>query len=143
MHPTSLIRDLSVIAEEVGRLRKPKAASRQPPRKSAVPSPATPTSPTSPGASCSLAGDPAKAKAIAGRPLSVPAGRGRNGVASATRRPDTTPAAQSHRIDSGVVTEEAIAQRLPRGLTRSLLGGRRERHARWRSDQRARPRPQR
>ncbi|HET6157502.1 MAG TPA: hypothetical protein VFE34_04085 [Dongiaceae bacterium] len=112
----NLLRDLvkSVIAEEVAAIRKPKTAA---------PSSAEERIAIASDADLiafarrvlSIAGDPAKAKEIAaGRyPLDRPA--------TQHAAPPTPPAAQSHRIDSGVVTESTL-NKLPRGLSRLLLG---------------------
>lgn len=119
----SLLRDLvkSVIAEEVAAIRRPKAA----------PAPATAEERVAIAGDAdlvafarrvlSLAGDPAKAKEIAaGRypfrlerhaPAPVP-------TATAPQRVQSS--GQSHRIDSGVVTE-SLLNKLPRGLSRLLL----------------------
>jgi hypothetical protein len=123
-----LIRELvkSVIAEEVAALRKPKAA--------AAPATAEERIAIANDADLigfarrvlSLAGDPAKAKEIAAgrypfrldRPANVQAGA----VPAPRAAPQpSAPAAQSHRIDNGVVTESTL-NRLPRGLARLVLG---------------------
>ena len=122
----NLLRDLvkSVIAEEVAAIRKPKAAS--------APASAEERIAIANDADLigfarrvlSLAGDPAKAKEIAaGRypfRLERPATQ-----ASASAAPRAaaaaSPVAQSHRIDSGVVTESTL-NKLPRGLSQLLLG---------------------
>ena len=121
----TLIRELvkSVIAEEVAAIRKPKAA--------AAPATAEERVAIANDADLigfarrvlSLAGDPAKAKEIAaGR---YPFRLDRPAQASAAPAPRVTtaapPAAQSHRIDSGVVTESTL-NKLPRGLSRLVLG---------------------
>lgn len=126
MMDKSLLRDLvkSVIAEEVAAIRKPK------------PVPAATAEERITIASdadllafarrvLSLAGDPAKAKEIAaGR---HPFRLERPAQSSAQASPVTAPApqraqptGQSHRIDSGVVTESVLSK-LPRGLQRLLL----------------------
>jgi hypothetical protein len=73
----------------------------------------------------SLAGDPVKAKEIAAgrypfrldRPVAP-----NNATSAAHAVPQTmAPVGQSHRIDSGVVTESTL-NKLPRGLSRLLLG---------------------
>ena len=123
----SLIRELvkSVIAEEVAALRKPKAATQAATEERvAIASDADLV-----GFArrvLSLAGDPAKAKEIAaGR---YPFRLDRPAAAQATAAPapravppPSAPVAQSHRIDSGVVTESTL-NKLPRGLSRLLLG---------------------
>jgi hypothetical protein len=122
----SLIRDLvkSVIAEEVAAIRKPKAA----------PAPTTAEERIAIASDAdlvgfarrvlSLAGDPAKAKEIAaGRypfRLDRPAPAQASAAPRATSQPPA-PTAQSHRIDSGVVTESTL-NKLPRGLAKLLLG---------------------
>ena len=122
----TLIRELvkSVIAEEVAAIRKTKTAS--------TPAAADERIAIASDADLvgfarrvlSLAGDPAKAKEIAAgrypfrldRPAAAQAS-----AASASRSAPPAPAAQSHRIDSGVVTESTL-NKLPRGLSRLLLG---------------------
>jgi hypothetical protein len=114
----NLLRDLvkSVIAEEVAAIRKPKTAA---------PSSAEERIAIASDADLiafarrvlSIAGDPAQAKEIAaGR---YPFRLDRPAIQHAA--PPTPPAAQSHRIDSGVVTESTL-NKLPRGLSRLLLG---------------------
>ena len=67
----------------------------------------------------SLAGEPAKAKDIAaGR---YPFRLDRPAAQHHAAPQPQAPAAQSHRIDSGVVTESTL-NKLPRGLSRLLLG---------------------
>jgi hypothetical protein len=124
----SLIRELvkSVIAEEVAAIRKPKAS----------PAPATAEERVAIASDAdlvgfarrvlSLAGDPAKAKEIAAGRYPFRLDRPATAQASAVPAPrataqSTAPAAQSHRIDSGVVTESTL-NKLPRGLSRLLLG---------------------
>jgi hypothetical protein len=122
----SLIRELvkSVIAEEVAAIRKTKAAP--------VPVPAEERIAIASDADLvgfarrvlSLAGDPAKAKEIAAGRYPFRLDRPAATQASATPAPRATPqtpTAQSHRIDSGVVTESTL-NKLPRGLSRVLLG---------------------
>jgi hypothetical protein len=123
----NLIRELvkSVIAEEVAAIRKPKAAH-------------APTTPEERVAIAndadligfarrvlSLAGDPAKAKEIAAGRYPFRLDRPTQATAAPTPRatptPTAPPPAQSHRIDSGVVTESTL-NKLPRGLSRLLLG---------------------
>lgn len=124
MMDKSLLRDLvkSVIAEEVAAIRRPKTA----------PAPASAEERVAIASDAdliafarrvlSLAGDPAKAKEIAaGRypfRLDRPATQ-HSPVPAAHVAPPA--AAQSHRIDSGIVTESTL-NKLPRGLTRLLLG---------------------
>ena len=118
-----LLRDLvkSVIAEEVAAIRKPKAAPATAEERVAVANDADLI-----GFArrvLSLAGDPAKAREIAaGRypfRLDRPAQAGAAPVPRTT--PTAPPPAQSHRIDSGVVTESTL-NKLPRGLSQLLLG---------------------
>ena len=123
----NLIRELvkSVIAEEVAAIRKPKAASGPAAAEERV---AIANDADLIGFArrvLSLAGDPAKAKEIASgrypfrldRPAATQAS-----VAPAPRvTPTVTPVVQSHRIDSGVVTESTL-NKLPRGLAQLLLG---------------------
>jgi len=123
----SLLRDLvkSVIAEEVAAIRKPKAAS--------APASAEERIAIANDADLigfarrvlSLAGDPAKAKEIAaGRypfRLERPAATQASASAAPRAAAAASPVAQSHRIDSGVVTESTL-NKLPRGLSQLLLG---------------------
>ena len=121
----NLIRELvkSVIAEEVAAIRKPKAASAPAAAEERV---AIANDADLIGFArrvLSLAGDPTKAKEIAaGR---YPFRLERPTQATAAPAPRAAPvapsAAQSHRIDSGVVTESTL-NKLPRGLSRLLLG---------------------
>jgi hypothetical protein len=121
----NLIRELvkSVIAEEVAAIRKPKAA---PAAATAEEHIAIVNEADLIGFArrvLSLAGDPAKAKEIAaGR---YPFRLDRLTQASVAPTPHGAPAApsapQSHRIDSGVVTESTL-NKLPRGLSQLLLG---------------------
>jgi hypothetical protein len=120
----NLLRDLvkSVIAEEVAAIRKPKAAT----------SPATSEERVAIGNDAdlvafarrvlSIAGDPARAKEIAaGRyPFRLERAAASHAASAPTHLP-AAPATQSHRIDSGVVTESTL-NKLPRGLSRLLLG---------------------
>jgi hypothetical protein len=126
----SLLRDLvkSVIAEEVAAVRTAKAA----------PAPALAEERVAIANEgdliafarrvLSLAGDPTKAKEIAaGRyPFRLDRSAAQNNAAApqtpAPRAPQAPgPTAQSHRIDSGVVTE-SVLNKLPRGLSRLVLG---------------------
>ena len=118
----SLLRDLvkSVIAEEVAAIRQPKAA------------PASAAEERIAIASdgdliafarrvLSLAGDPANAKEIAAGRYPFRLSRPAAPHSAGTPAQPTAPVAQSHRIDSGVVTESTL-NKLPRGLSRLLLG---------------------
>jgi len=119
----SLLRDMvkSVIAEEVAAIRKPKAAS--------VPPAAEERVAITNGADLiafarrvlSLAGDPAKAKEIAAGRYPFRLDRPAPQHTTAPAPQAAAPAAQSHRIDAGVVTESTL-NKLPRGLSRLLLG---------------------
>jgi len=125
----SVLRDLvkSVIAEEVAAIRKP----AHPP--AAQESRAAETVRIGNDADLvafarkvlSLAGDPAKAKEIAAGRYPFRLDRPTQATAAPTPRatptPTAPPPAQSHRIDSGVVTESTL-NKLPRGLSRLLLG---------------------
>ena len=118
----SLLRDLvkSVIAEEVAAIRKPKAA----------PAPAAAEERIAVANDAdlvafarrvlSLAGDPAKAKEIAAGRYPFRLDRSAAHQHNVASQPQA-PAAQSHRIDSGIVTESTL-NKLPRGLSRLLLG---------------------
>jgi hypothetical protein len=120
----SLLRDLvkSVIAEEVAAIRKPKAASATAATEERVAIASDSDLAAFARRVLSLAGDPAKAKEIAaGRyPFRLDRPIAQHGPAPA---PHAAPAAaaQSHRIDSGIVTESTL-NKLPRGLSRLLLG---------------------
>ena len=123
----TLIRELvkSVIAEEVAAIRTPKAA----------PAPATAEERIAIANDAdligfarrvlSLAGDPAKAREIAAGRYPFRLERPTTAQASAAPAPRAAPAAppavQSHRIDSGVITESTL-KKLPRGLSRLVLG---------------------
>jgi hypothetical protein len=122
----NLLRDLvkSVIAEEVAAIRK----------SSPAPAPALSEERVTIASDAdliafarrvlSLTSDPAKAKEIAaGRyPFRLAQTGPRQAAAPAPQSvAPAAPAAQSHRIDSGVVTE-ATLNRLPRGLARLQLG---------------------
>jgi hypothetical protein len=119
----SLLRDLvkAVIAEEVAAIRKPKAAS----------APAASEERVAIGNDAdlvafarrvlSIAGDPVKAKEIAAGRYPFRLERPTPQHATAPAPQATAPAAQSHRIDSGVVTESTL-NKLPRGLSCLLLG---------------------
>jgi hypothetical protein len=121
----SLLRDLvkSVIAEEVAVIRKPKSAPAAVEERIAIANDADLI-----GFArrvLSLAGDPAKAKEIAsGRypfRLDRPATTQASAAPASRATPTAPPPAQSHRIDSGVVTESTL-NKLPRGLSQLLLG---------------------
>ncbi|HKP26586.1 MAG TPA: hypothetical protein VJV39_22140 [Dongiaceae bacterium] len=123
----TLIRELvkSVIAEEVAAIRKPKTA---PAATNAEEPVAIANDSDLVGFArrvLSLAGDPAKAKDIAaGRypfRLERPAAAQASAPPAPRAVPATAPATQSHRIDSGVVTESTL-NKLPRGLSRLVLG---------------------
>jgi hypothetical protein len=119
----NLLRDLvkSVIAEEVAAIRQPNAT--------AAPAAAEERAAIASDADLiafarrvlSLAGDPRKAKEIAaGRyPFRLDRPAAQHGAASVPQA--AAPAAHAHRVDSGVVTE-ATLNKLPRGLSRLLLG---------------------
>jgi hypothetical protein len=121
----NLIRELvkSVIAEEVAAIRKPKAA---PPPATAEERVAVANDADLIGFArrvLSLAGDPAKAREIAAGRYPFRLDRPTQATAALTPRatPTAPPAAQSHRIDSGVVTESTL-NKLPRGFSQLLLG---------------------
>jgi hypothetical protein len=119
----SLLRDLvkSVIAEEVAAVRGSKPA----PGPAAAEERITIASDADLAAFArrvlSLAGDPGKAKEIAaGRyPFRLHRPAAQHNAPSAQQPAPAS--ASAHRIDSGVVTE-ATLNKLPRGLTRLLLG---------------------
>ena len=119
----SLLRDLvkSVIAEEVAAIRKPKATSASPAAEERVAVATDADLVAFARRVLSIAGDPAKAKEIAaGRyPFRLDRPAAQHGPTPSPHTP--TPAAQSHRIDSGIVTESTL-NKLPRGLSRLLLG---------------------
>ena len=123
----SLLRDLvkSVIAEEVAAIRKPNAAPASAPAEERIAIASDADLIGFARRVLSLAGDPAKAKEIAAGRYPFRLERPAAVQPSATPAPRTTPAtaptAQSHRIDSGVVTESTL-NKLPRGLSRLLLG---------------------
>lgn len=122
----TLLRDLvkAVIAEEVAAIQKspPASAPALPEERVAIASDADLVAFAR--RVLSLAGDPAKAKEIAaGRyPFRLAQAAPRQAAAPAPQ-PVTSaaPAAPSHRIESGVVTE-ATLNKLPRGLARLQLG---------------------
>jgi hypothetical protein len=119
----SLLRDLvkSVIAEEVAAIRKPVTAP------AAVSSEERVTMATDSDLVAfarrvlSLASDPAKAKEIAAGRYPFRLARTAMPHTPAPTSHSTVPVAQSHRIDSGVITESTL-NKLPRGLSRLLLG---------------------
>jgi hypothetical protein len=119
----SLLRDLvkSVIAEEVAAIRKPNGAPAPASAEERVVIAGDADLVAFARRVLSLAGDPAKAKEIAaGRyPFRLDRPASRNTTAPAPQAP--APAGQSHRIDGGVVTESTL-NKLPRGLSRLLLG---------------------
>jgi hypothetical protein len=123
----TLIRELvkSVIVEEVAAIRKPKAAPASAPAEERIAIASDADLVGFARRVLSLAGDPAKAKEIAaGRypfRLDRPATTAQASAAPAPRAAPPAPAAQSHRIGSGVVTESTL-NKLPRGLSRLLLG---------------------
>jgi hypothetical protein len=123
----SLLRDLvkSVIAEEVAAIRKPNAAPAPAPAEERITIASDADLIAFARRVLSLAGDPAKAKEIAaGRypfRLARPAAQHAAALVSQPVTATVAPAAQSHRIDSGVVTESTL-NKLPRGLQRLLLG---------------------
>src|SRR5687768_4947943 len=119
----SLIRELvkSVITEEVAAMRKPKAASAPASAEERV---AIANDADLIGFArrvLSLAGDPAKAREIAAGRYPFRLARAPALHASAPAPQPPAPPAQSHRIDSGVVTESTL-NKLPRGLSQLLLG---------------------
>jgi hypothetical protein len=119
----SLLRDLvkSVIAEEVAAIRKPGAAPVAAPSDERVTIASDGDLAAFARRVLSLAGDPAKAKEIAAGRYPFRLARQSTQHPPAPTSHPTAPAAQSHRIDSGVVTESTL-NKLPRGLTRLLLG---------------------
>jgi hypothetical protein len=119
----SLLRDLvkSVIAEEVAAIRKPKTASAPPAAEDRVTVATDADLVAFARRVLSLADDPAKAKDIAAGRYPFRLARSAAQHASAAATQPSTPVAQSHRIDSGVVTESTL-NKLPRGLSRLLLG---------------------
>ncbi len=121
----SLLRDLvkSVIAEEVAAIRKPKAASAPAAAAEERVAVASDADLIAFARRVLLARRRSgQGQGDRGRPLSVPAGRGpRNQRRTGAAPQPPAPAAQSHRIDSGVVTESTL-NKLPRGLARLLLG---------------------
>lgn len=120
-----LIRELvkSVIAEEVAAIRKPKAASAPASAEERVAIASDADLIAFARRVMSLAGDPAKAKEIAAGRYPFRLDQPTQASAAPTPRaaPATSSATQSHRIDSGVVTESTL-NKLPRGLSQLLLG---------------------
>ena len=120
----SLIRELvkSVIAEEVAAIRKQKPASAPATAEERIAIVSDADLVGFARRVLSLAGDPAKAKDIAAGRYPFRLDRPAAAQASAApRAAPAAPAAQSHRIDSGVVTESTL-NKLPRGLARLVLG---------------------
>jgi len=119
----NLLRELvkSVIAEEVAAVRGSKAASAPAEERITIAGDADLVAFAR--RVLSLAGDPGKAKEIAaGRyPFRLHRPAAQHNSAPAQQPTPISSATQSHRIDSGVVTE-ATLNKLPRGLTRLLLG---------------------
>ncbi len=114
----SLLRDLvkSVIAEEVAAIRKPKAEPTAADERVTIVGDADLVAFAR--RVLSLASDPARAKEIAaGR---YPFRLDRPAAQHVPAAPQATVPAQSHRIESGVVTESTL-NKLPRGLKRLLL----------------------
>jgi hypothetical protein len=124
MMDKSLLRALvkSVIAEEVAAIRKPKAVSAPATAEERIAIASDADLVAFARRVLSLAGDPAKAKEIAaGRyPFRLDRPAAQHSSAPAPHAASSAPA-QSHRIDSGIVTESTL-NKLPRGLTRLLLG---------------------
>jgi hypothetical protein len=118
----TLIRDLvkSVIAEEVAAMRQPKAAPA-PAAEERVSIASDADLVAFARRVLSLAGDPVQAKEIAAGRYPFRLGRPATSHNAATPAQPGAPVAQSHRIDSGVVTESTL-NKLPRGLSRLLLG---------------------
>jgi hypothetical protein len=121
----TLIRELvkSVIAEEVAAIRKPKAAPALVAAEERVAIASDADLVAFARRVLSLAGDPAKAKEIAAGRYPFRLDRPTQAAAAPTARatPAPQPTAQSHRIDSGIVTESTL-NKLPRGLSQLLLG---------------------
>ncbi|MGH6892664.1 MAG: hypothetical protein ACREEP_10430 [Dongiaceae bacterium] len=116
-----ILRDLvrAVIAEEVAAIRKPKAAPPETEEPIGISSDADLVAFAR--RVLSLAGDPRKAREIAtGRyPFRLERAATQHNAAAPAPQPALT-TAQSHRIESGVVTESTL-NKLPRGLSRVLL----------------------
>ena len=119
----SLLRDLvkSVIAEEVAAIRKPGAAPAPVATEERVAIANDGDLVAFARRVLSLAGDPTKAKEIAAGRYPFRLARAAPQQTHASPSQPTAPAAQSHRIDSGVVTESTL-NKLPRGLSQLLLG---------------------
>jgi hypothetical protein len=117
----SRLRDLvkSVIAEEVAAIRKPGAASAPSEERVAIGNDGDLVAFAR--RVLSLAGDPAKAKEIAAGRYPFRLARPAAQHASPPASQPSAPVVQSHRIDSGVVTESTL-NKLPRGLSQLLLG---------------------
>jgi hypothetical protein len=119
----SLMRDLvkSVIAEEVAAIRKPGAAPVLSQQEERVTIANDGDLVAFARRVLSLAGDPVKAKEIAAGRYPFRLARAA-AISTPTAAPQSSAAvAQSHRIDSGVVTESTL-NKLPRGLSKLLLG---------------------
>jgi len=119
----SLLRDLvkSVIAEEVAAIRKPKARSAPATAEERVAIASDADLAAFARRVLSLAGEPANAREIAAGRYPFRLDRPTPQRATAPAPQTAAPGAQSHRIDSGVVTESTL-NKLPRGLSRLLLG---------------------
>ena len=119
----NLLRDLvkSVIAEEVAAIRKPGAAPASASSEERIAITTDGDLVAFARRVLSLAGDPAKAKDIAAGRYPFRLARAAVQQTQAPASHPTASAAQSHRIDSGVVTESTL-NKLPRGLSRLLLG---------------------
>ena len=119
----SLLRDLvkSVIAEEVAAIRKPKAATAVAASEERVAIGNDADLVAFARRVLSIAGDPARAKEIAAGRYPFRLDRPTPQRTTAPAPQTAAPAIQSHRIDSGVVTESTL-NKLPRGLSRLLLG---------------------
>jgi hypothetical protein len=119
----SLLRDLvkSVIAEEVAAIRKPGATPTPAPSEERVTIASDGDLAAFARRVLSLASDPAKAKEIAAGRYPFRLARTAVQQTPAPTSQPIVPVAQSHRIDSGVITESTL-NKLPRGLSRLLLG---------------------
>ncbi|WP_119299779.1 hypothetical protein [Dongia deserti] len=119
----SLLRELvkSVIAEEVAAIRKPSTNAAPPLSEERVTIASDADLVAFARRVLSLASDPAKAKEIAAGRYPFRLARPATQPAATPALQATAPVAQSHRIDSGVVTESSL-NKLPRGLSRLVLG---------------------
>jgi hypothetical protein len=119
----NLMRELvkSVIAEEVAAIRKPGAPSAPAAAEELVAIANDGDLVAFARRVLSLAGDPTKAKEIAAGRYPFRLARTATQHAPAPTSQPFPPAGQSHRIDGGVVTESTL-NKLPRGLSRLLLG---------------------